>query len=48
MKRQEDFYYTLRDIIFFLENVETPVAEYRRNAISSKLTAVVFYTAMQI
>eukprot|EP01036_Dinobryon_divergens_P022673 gene22673-30954_t len=41
MKSQEDFYYTLRDIIFFLENVETPVAEYRRNAMSSKLTAVI-------
>lgn len=38
---QEDYYYTLRDIIFFLENVDAGLTEYRRKVIESKLTAVV-------
>lgn len=36
-----DYYYTLRDVIFFLENAEQSVADYRRETVKQRLTAVV-------
>lgn len=37
----DDYFYTLRAIVFFLENSEGSVAEYRRKAVEAKVTAVV-------
>ena len=37
----DDYYYTLRDVIFFLENNEIGVGEYRRLCAEKKITAVV-------
>ena len=34
-------FYTLRDVIFFLENADNSVADYRREAVKHRLTAVV-------
>ena len=34
-------YYTLRDVVFFLQNIEAPEAEYRRKCLQSQITAVV-------
>jgi hypothetical protein len=36
-----DYYYTLRDVIFFLENVDLPVAEYRKRCLTLKVAGVV-------
>lgn len=36
-----DVFYSLKDIIFFLENAEMSVADYRRKAVESRITAVV-------
>lgn len=37
----DDYFYSLRDIIFFLENAQLPIAEYRRKAVENKITAIV-------
>lgn len=37
----EDYYYTLRDIIFFLENIDCAIGEYRRLCLDRKIVAVV-------
>ena len=37
----EDYYYTLRDVIFFLENSDISVADYRRKSFEAKVLAVV-------
>ena len=36
-----DYFYTLRDVIFFLENADISLAEYRRKAVETRTTAVV-------
>lgn len=36
-----DYYYTLRDVIFYLENADATVAEYRRKVVTMRCTAVV-------
>ena len=36
-----DYYYTLRDVIFYLENTDASVAEYRRKVVTMRCTAVV-------
>lgn len=36
-----DVFYSLKDIIFFLENAEMSVADYRRKAVENRITAVV-------
>ena len=36
-----DYYYTLRDVIFYLENADVSVAEYRRKVVTMRYTAVV-------
>lgn len=36
-----DYFYTLRDVIFFLENADVTVADYRRKAVETRTTAVV-------
>lgn len=36
-----DYYYTLRDVIFYLENADAAVAEYRRKVVTMRCTAVV-------
>ena len=36
-----DYYYTLRDVIFYLENADASVAEYRRKVVTMRCTAVV-------
>jgi hypothetical protein len=41
IKDADDYYYTMRDIIFFLENDGTSVQEYRRKVYELKLVAVV-------
>ena len=35
------YFYTLRDVMFFLENSELPVGEYRREVVKLKIQAVV-------
>lgn len=37
----DEYYYSLRDVIFCLENIEDTVADYRRKAVTAKVTAVV-------
>lgn len=37
----EDYYYTLRDVIFFLENAQLPLGEYRRKVVESKVAPIV-------
>jgi hypothetical protein len=39
--RSDDYFYTLRDIIFFLENAACTIAEYRRKAVENKINAIV-------
>lgn len=34
-------YYSLRDLVFFYENVDVTIGEYRKKVIQAKLTAVV-------
>lgn len=41
LKGTEDFFYSLRDVIFFLENADTGVGEYRRMCVEMRTTAVV-------
>lgn len=36
-----DYFYTLRDVIFFLENADISLADYRRKAVETRTTAVV-------
>jgi hypothetical protein len=36
-----DYYYSLRDVIFYLENADATVAEYRRKVVTMRCTAVV-------
>lgn len=36
-----DIYYTLRDVIFFLENSDASIADYRRRAFEAKATAII-------
>ena len=36
-----DYYYTLRDVVFYLENADSTVAEYRRKVVTMRCTAVV-------
>lgn len=38
---QQEYYYTLRDIIFYLDNAEVPNQEYRKEVVKAKLTAIV-------
>ena len=38
---QGTFYYSLHDIIFYLNNVDRPQAEYRKMVFEAKLTAIV-------
>jgi hypothetical protein len=35
------YHYTVRDIIFFLENSSESVAEYRRKAVEARIVAIV-------
>ena len=37
----EDYFYTLRDVLFFLENADRGVAEFRRMCVEKRVTAVV-------
>eukprot|EP01039_Chlorochromonas_danica_P004799 gene4799-5262_t len=41
LRTSDDYFYSLRDIIFFLENAQLPIAEYRRKAVENKITAIV-------
>jgi len=40
LKENQRFFYTLRDVIFYLERVDKGVAEYRRLALFAKLQAI--------
>jgi parafibromin len=36
-----EFYYTVKDVIFFLENMDLSMQEYRKKVVSSRVTAIV-------
>lgn len=36
-----DFFYSLRDVLFYLENAEIPMADYRRKVVTARITAIV-------
>lgn len=37
----DDYFYTIRDVIFFLENCEESLAEYRKKAVEARISGVV-------
>lgn len=37
----DEYFYSLRDVIFFLENAHLTLAEYRRKAVENKISAIV-------
>lgn len=37
----DDYFYTIRDVLFFMENAEMGVAEFRRLCVEKRITAVV-------
>jgi hypothetical protein len=37
----EDYFYTIRDVLFFMENADMGVAEFRRLCVEKRITAVV-------
>ena len=36
-----EYYYTVKDVIFFLENMDLSMQEYRKKVVSSRVTAIV-------
>jgi Paf1 complex subunit CDC73 N-terminal len=36
----DDYYYTLKDVIFYLENIEDSIVEYRKKTVFQKVTAI--------
>ena len=41
MLEAADYYYKLQDVIFFLENVDASVTDYRKKAVLQKIVAIV-------